>query len=110
MTLLRAERKNGVDTDSFIGTDGVTVRPIKNRTDAAGQCATTANLPPRHSCRHRHLESEKPKFHYADFPVTSATSPRLIPDVPFSPISLRRLPRNFPGRGSFGEVGVMEFG
>jgi len=25
-------------------------------------------------------------------------------------IPLRRLPRNFPGRGSFGEVGVMEFG
>ena len=25
-------------------------------------------------------------------------------------IPLRRLPRNFPGRGSFEEVGVMEFG
>jgi len=25
-------------------------------------------------------------------------------------IPLRRLPRNFPGRGSFVEVGVMEFG
>ena len=27
-----------------------------------------------------------------------------------APIPLRRLPRNFPVRGSFGEVGVMEFG
>jgi len=44
------------------------------------------------------LRIVKPKFHYADFPVTSATNP------------LRRLPRNFSGRGSFEEVGVMEFG
>jgi len=38
----------------------------------------------------------KPKSHYADFPVTSATSPRQIRDLPV-PVS-------------FGEVGVMEFG
>jgi len=35
-----------------------------------------------------------------DEPVTS----------PLAQIPLRRLPRNFPARGSFGEVGVMEFG
>jgi len=29
---------------------------------------------------------------------------------PLAQIPLRRLPRNFPERGSFGEVGVMEFG
>jgi len=34
-----------------------------------------------------------------DKPVTS----------PLAQISLRRLPRNFPVRGSFGEVGVLEF-
>ena len=30
----------------------------------------------------------KPKFHYADFRVTSATSPRQTRDVPFSPDSI----------------------
>jgi len=35
-----------------------------------------------------------------DKPVTS----------PLAEIHLRRLPRNFPVRGGFGEVGVMEFG
>jgi len=40
------------------------------------------------------------KFHYADLPVTS----------PLAHIPLRRLLRNFPGRGSLGEVVVMEFG
>ena len=47
------------------------------------------------------------RFHYADFPVTSARQTR---DVPLAQIPLRRFPRNFTGRGSFGEVGVMEFG
>ena len=36
----------------------------------------------------RRLRSVKPKFHYTDFPVTSATSPRQTRDVPFSPIPL----------------------
>jgi len=40
------------------------------------------------------------KLHYADFPVMSATSPRQTRDVPFSPNS----------RGSFGKVGIVEFG
>ena len=42
---------------------------------------------------HTHHTLKKPKFHHADLPVTSATSPRQTRDV-----------------GSFGEVGVMEFG
>ena len=40
--------------------------------------------------------------------------PRVVRDIPvtspFAQIPLRRLPRNFPGRGSFGEVGIVEFG
>ena len=39
-------------------------------------------------------ERLKPKFHYANFPVTSATSPQQTRDV----------------RGSFREVGIVEFG
>jgi len=48
-----------------------------------------------------------PKFHYADFPVMSATSPRQTRDVPFSPDSITP---TSPVRESFGEVGVMESG
>jgi len=44
----------------------------------------------------------KPKFHYADFPVTSATSPRQTRDVPFSQNSIT-------ASGDFPEVAVMEF-
>ena len=51
----------------------------------------------------------KPKFHYANFHVTSATSPRHTRDVPFISNSITPT-SDFPGRGSFGEVGVMEFG
>jgi len=55
----------------------------------------------------------KPKFHYTDFPVTSATSPRQTRDVPFSPNFITptspKLPRAATVRGSFGEVGAMEF-
>ena len=36
--------------------------------------------------------------------------PRQTRDVPFSPNSITPTSRNFPGLGSFGEVGVMEFG
>jgi len=50
----------------------------------------------------QNIRSLKPKFHYADFPVTSATSLRQTRDVPFSPLILTR--------GSIVEVGVMEFG
>ena len=51
----------------------------------------------------------KPTFHYADFLVTPATNPQEIRDVPFSPNAPTspKLPRP---RGSFGKVGVMEFG
>jgi len=35
------------------------------------------------------IGTDKPKFHYADFPVTSATSPRQTRDVPFSPNSIK---------------------
>ena len=61
---------------------------------------------------HQHVTySVKTKFHYADFPVTSATSPRQTRDVSFSPN-----PRtgNFREsrvcRGRHGEVGIVEFG
>jgi len=40
---------------------------------------------------------------------TSPWSPQQTRDVPFSRIPLCRLPRNFPIRKSFGEVGIMEF-
>ena len=40
----------------------------------------------------------------ARFPV------RYAPQPIQAQIPLRRLPRNFPGRGSFGEVGIVEFG
>ena len=48
----------------------------------------------------RWLSTVKPKFHYTDFPVTSATSPRKTCDVPLARIPLRRLPWNFPVRES----------
>jgi len=83
--------------------------------------------------------SIKPKFHYADFPVTSATSPRQTRDVPVdlsatsptSPFARRKRagcrliteifqtistwgdglkPQTSPSRESFGKTGVMEFG
>jgi len=47
------------------------------------------------------------KFHYADFPVTSATSPRQTHVVPFSPNSITA---TSPKLRSFGKVAVMEFG
>ena len=50
----------------------------------------------------------KPKFHYADFPVTSETSPRQTCDVPFSPNYVTPTSRNFPRRESFRKVGVTE--
>jgi len=40
------------------------------------------------------------KFHYADFPVTSATNPRQTRDDPLAQITLRRLPRTGEFRGS----------
>jgi len=40
-----------------------------------------------------------------DFPTVTAA-----PSHPKARIPLRRLPRNFPVRRSFGEVGVVEFG
>jgi len=53
----------------------------------------------------------KPKFHSADFPVTSATSPRQTRDVPFSPNSITpTFPETSPCRGRHGEVGIVEFG
>jgi len=52
----------------------------------------------------------KPKFHYADFPVTSATSPRQTLNVSFSLNSITPTSPKLPGQESFGEVGVMEFG
>jgi len=77
---------------------------------------------------HSHLSTArvKPNFHYADFPVTSATVQTR--DVPFSPSSItatsRKLPlrEKFPGsrrnetlakgvcRGRHGEVGIVECG
>ena len=58
----------------------------------------------------------KPKFHYADFPVTSATSPRQTGAVPFSPNSITPTSPKLPHgtsrvcRGRHGEVGIMEYG
>jgi len=45
-------------------------------------------------------DSYKPKFHYADFPVTSATSPRQTRDVSFSPYSITPISRTGKFRGS----------
>ena len=46
----------------------------------------------------------QPKFHYTDFPVRSATSPRQTRDAPFSPNSITptfpKLPRTGKFRGS----------
>jgi len=56
------------------------------------------------------LHAVKPKLHYADFPVTSAISPRQTRDVPFSPNSITPTSPKLSRPGSFGEVGVMEFG
>ena len=47
-----------------------------------------------HSCRVTEAAPApivKPKFHYADFPVTSATSPRQTRDVPSSQDSITPL-------------------
>ena len=73
----------------------------------------------------------KRKFHYADFPVTSATSPLQTRDVPFSPNSITPTSPKLPRTGKFlesrrdgscakgdvtgchgrhGEVGIVEFG
>ena len=43
----------------------------------------------------------KPKFHYADFPVTSAASPRQTRDVPFSPNSITPTSSKLPLTGTF---------
>jgi len=55
------------------------------------------------------LRAVKPKFHYADFPVTSATSPRQTRDVPFSPNSTTATSPKLPRTGKFRDVAVMEF-
>ena len=47
----------------------------------------------------------KPRFHYADFPRDVRDKPVTFP---LAQIPLCRLPETSPG--SFGEVGVMEFG
>jgi len=64
----------------------------------------------------------KPKFHYADFPMTSATSPQQTRDVPFSPNSITPTsPKlgimEFGLKGTsrvcrrcHGEIGIVEFG
>jgi len=53
----------------------------------------------------------KPKFHYVDFPVTSATSPQQTRDVPFRPNSITPTSPKLSRMGTnFGEVGVVEFG
>jgi len=44
------------------------------------------------------LNGIKPKFHYADFPVTSATSPRQTRDVPFSPNSITPMLTAYSGQ------------
>ena len=43
----------------------------------------------------------KPKFNYADFPVTSATTPRQTRDVPFSPNVITPTCPKLPCSGKF---------
>ena len=72
------------------------VRPVLGGLRLTNEPRTTSTRQTSHiklsccsctGCYDQHRSLLKPKFHYADFPVTSATV-----------------------RGSFGEVGVMEFG
>ena len=75
-----------------------------------------AGLKPLHPHSKKRLFSGvKPKFHYIDFPVTSATSPRQTRDVPFSPNSITATSPKLPRTGTsrvlrHAEVGVVEFG
>jgi len=47
----------------------------------------------------RLVRTVKPKFHYTDLPVTSATSPRQTHDVPFSPNSITPTSTKLPRTG-----------
>jgi len=71
--------------------------------------AVARKQPCRRYCYNR-SRPLKPKFHYADFPVMSTTSLWQTRDNPFSPNSITPTSPKLPIQGSFGEVGVMEFG
>jgi len=63
--------------------------------------ATKCRDSEQHCCQFASSSRHKPKFHYGDFPVTTATSPRQTRDVPFSPNSITPTSPKLPRAGKF---------